>query len=109
MQETTYQKSIRRLVTMEAIKMTVEGMIRREVRKLCLLATFLVLCVMSQNAVFAQSATTGSINGTVVDSSGAVVPGATVTITDLATRDQRVLTSNAGRPLHRPIPEAGQF
>src|SRR6202020_2339467 len=34
------------------------------------------------------------INGTVTDSSGAVVPGATVTITDLATRDQRVCTSN---------------
>ncbi len=80
---------------METIKMRLEGMIRCEVRKICFLATFLMLCVMSQSAAFAQSATTGSINGTVVDSSGAVVPGATVTITDLATRDQRVLTSNA--------------
>jgi hypothetical protein len=80
---------------MKAMKMAVELLVRREVRKLCLLATFLVLCVASQNAVFAQSATTGSINGTVVDTSGAVVPGASVTITDLATRDQRVLTSNA--------------
>ena len=95
MQQTTYRKSIRRLVTMEAIKMTVEGMIRREVRKLCLLGTILVLCVMCQNSAFAQSATTGSINGTVVYTSGAVVPGAIVTITDLATRDQRALTSNA--------------
>jgi hypothetical protein len=95
MQETTYRKSIRRLVTMEAINMTMEGMIRREVRKLCLLGTILVLCVMCQNSAFAQSATTGSINGTVVDTSGAVVPGASVTITDLATRDQRVVISNA--------------
>ncbi len=80
---------------MEATNMTVEGLIRRDLHRLCLLGTILVLCVMCQNAAFAQSATTGSINGTVVDTSGAVVPGATVTITDLATRDQRVLTSNA--------------
>src|ERR1700692_650562 len=95
MLETIYRKSIRRLVTMETIKKTMEGMIRREVRKLCLLGTILVLCVMCQNSAFAQSATTGSINGTIVDTSGAVVPGAFVTITDLATRDQRVVVSNA--------------
>ena len=70
-------------------------MIRRDVRRVCLLATILVLCGMCQNVAFAQSATTGGISGTVVDTSGAVVPGASVTITDLATRDQRVLTSNA--------------
>ena len=80
---------------MKAIITTVESMIRRERRKLCLLGTILVLCGMCQNTAFAQSSTTGSINGTVVDTSGAIVPGATVTITDLATRDQRVLTSNA--------------
>ena len=77
--------------------MTVTGMVRREASKLCLTATMLItILVLSlcQHVVFAQSATTGSINGTVVDSSGAVVPGASITITDLATRDQRVLTSN---------------
>jgi hypothetical protein len=77
---------------------TVTGMVRREASQLCLTATMLitmlVLCLMCQRVAFAQSATTGSINGTVTDSSGAVVPGASVTITDLATRDQRVVTSN---------------
>ncbi len=94
---------------METTKLTVKLAIRREARKLCLLATFLVLCVMSHNAVFAQSATTGSITGTVVDTSGAVVPGASVTVTDLATRDQRVLTSNAEGRFTAPFLKPDNF
>jgi uncharacterized lipoprotein YajG len=82
----------------QTIEMTVEGMVRRERRNLCLpvlmLLTMLMLCLICQRPAFAQSATTGSINGTVVDSSAAVVPGATVTVTDLATRDQRVLAAS---------------
>jgi Carboxypeptidase regulatory-like domain len=80
---------------MQAIEMTVAEMIRRELTKLCMLCTILVLGLMCQSAAFAQNSTTGSINGTVVDSSGAAVPNATVTITDLATREQRIVTSNA--------------
>ena len=64
---------------------------------------------MCGKAPFAQSATTGSINGTVVDSSGAIVPGATVTITDLATRDQRVLTSNAEGRFTAPFLKPDNF
>jgi Carboxypeptidase regulatory-like domain len=78
---------------MEAKKIKVKAMIQR--KRLCLLGTALLLCVMCQTPALAQNATTGSINGTVVDSSGAVVPGASVTVTDLATRDQRALVSNA--------------
>ena len=40
----TYWKSIRRLVTMEPMEMTIKGMMQHEVRKLCLLATLLLLC-----------------------------------------------------------------
>ncbi|MEA3008259.1 MAG: hypothetical protein QOI94_3528, partial [Acidobacteriaceae bacterium] len=94
---------------MKAIITTVESMIRCELSKLCLLGTFLVLCVMWQNAAFAQSSTTGSINGTVVDTSGAIVPGATVTITDLATMDQRQLTSNAEGRFTAPFLKPDNF
>jgi Carboxypeptidase regulatory-like domain len=42
----------------------------------------------------AQTAVTGGLNGVVTDSTGAVVPGATVTIVDTATGGTRVLTTN---------------
>jgi hypothetical protein len=79
---------------MKTTKIKVEKMMRREARKLFLLCSALLLCVMCETAVLAQNATTGSVNGTVVDSGGAIVPGAIITLTDLATRDTRVLISN---------------
>ncbi|HEX4020346.1 MAG TPA: carboxypeptidase-like regulatory domain-containing protein [Acidobacteriaceae bacterium] len=48
-----------------------------------------------QPSALAQTATTGSINGTVVDSTGAVVPNATVTVKDQATGATLNLTTNA--------------
>src|SRR5450756_920042 len=45
----------------------------------------------------AQTTTTGAINGTLLDQSGAVVPGATVVLTDNATGGrQDVKSSNSG-------------
>src|SRR4051812_2513376 len=58
----------------------------------CLLMT----CVMLATASWAQSTiSTGSIQGTVTDQSGAVVPNATVTITNNAT-GQVITKSSSG-------------
>ncbi len=56
---------------------------------------FAVLLLVSAGACFAQS--TATLSGTVTDPSGAVVPGAQVTVHSLATGlDRQVTTDSAG-------------
>ena len=60
-----------------------------------------VLCVgliLSLAPAFAQTGGTGSISGQITDQTGAVVPGASVTLTDPSTHNSRTTESNeAGR------------
>ena len=65
-------------------------------RILCVLAT--ILCLFGSSLLLAQTTiSTGSINGTVTDPSGAVVSGAKVTITNKATgRAITATTSSSG-------------
>jgi len=70
------------------------------------LALFLlvVLCVGTL-PMWAQSTATGTVAGTVTDPSGAVVSGATVTLTDVATNTSRSTTTNdAGRYIFVNVP-----
>jgi hypothetical protein len=60
-----------------------------------MISGFVATIQILQPAANAQNATTGSINGTVVDSTGAVVPNAAVTVTDKATGTSLSLTTNA--------------
>ncbi len=57
-------------------------------------ACVLVLLVLASCVLNAQIAGTGAIQGTVSDSSGAVVPGATITLTNQGTQVQRVAKSD---------------
>jgi hypothetical protein len=56
---------------------------------------FLVF-TMTGPSLFGQTAATGALTGTVKDSSGAVVPNATVTATSLGTDQSRATTTDAG-------------
>ena len=57
-----------------------------------------VLWLGSAQSLSAQSTSTGTVAGTVADSSGAVVSGATVTLTDTSTKSSRAnATNDAGR------------
>jgi hypothetical protein len=58
------------------------------------LLSFLILLVGLPAALFAQA--TGTISGTVTDANGAVVSGATVVLTNSASKESRRSTSNAG-------------
>ena len=59
------------------------------------LVLLLVVCVGSALPAWAQSTSTGTVAGLVTDSSGAVVAGATVTLTDSSTNAARTATTNA--------------
>src|SRR5215475_8788197 len=64
---------------------------------LFLLTAFVILSLFTMGA-FAQTATTGTIEGTVTDPNGAVVPGATVKVTSPnLIRAQTATTDSQGR------------
>ncbi|HYL37460.1 MAG TPA: TonB-dependent receptor [Bryobacteraceae bacterium] len=67
-----------------------------------------VLMLGSVAALQAQTAT-GTISGTVTDESGAVVPNATITITNKATSNSRTLTANAEGLYSAPALLAGDY
>ncbi len=51
-------------------------------------AMTVVALLAASTAVFAQATGTSTVRGTVEDSSGGVLPGATVTITNTGTKDR---------------------
>ncbi|HET6206355.1 MAG TPA: carboxypeptidase-like regulatory domain-containing protein, partial [Terracidiphilus sp.] len=59
-------------------------------RSLMLASALLVLCA----PIFAQSAGTGALTGTLTDPSGASVPNAAVTLTNLDTNQTRTTTTS---------------
>jgi Carboxypeptidase regulatory-like domain len=62
-------------------------------KRLCLGITLLALMLFCLPALHAQ--TTAQLSGVVTDPTGAVVPGATVTLVNEATQDARVVTTNS--------------
>src|SRR6267154_356600 len=73
-------------------------------RKLYATSLPLLLCF----AAFGQ-APTGSISGTVTDPSGAVIPNATVTVTNKADAAARTLTANAEGLFSAPALPSGEY
>lgn len=76
---------------------------------LILLAPVLVAISFNGRSAHAQNAVTGAVTGVVTDPSGAVVPGATVTITDIDTQEQRVVTTNSEGRYSAPLLKPAQY
>ena len=62
----------------------------------CITTLLLAFLAVSAVPALAQGSTTGTITGTVVDTTGAAIPGATITITDPSTKQTRTAKSSGG-------------
>src|ERR1700689_5599937 len=55
-----------------------------------------VVCTLIPAALWSQAGTSGTISGTITDSSGAYLSGATLTLKDLGTNTVRTMQSGSG-------------
>jgi hypothetical protein len=81
----------------------------RALSVLSLAATILLVALACGMSAFAQTLTTGAISGTVKDPTGAVVPNATVTVTNVGTGAVRTTLSNASGEYVIPQLNPGQY
>jgi hypothetical protein len=75
---------------------------------ICLMILTLAVC-LGTVALNAQTSTQGAIAGTVLDPTGAVVPGAAVTIHSMGTNAEIKLTSDASGFFKAPLLEPGTY
>jgi hypothetical protein len=75
---------------------------------ICLMILTLAVC-LGTVALNAQTSTQGAIAGTVLDPTGAVVPGAAVTIHNMGTNYEIKLTSDASGFYKAPLLEPGTY
>jgi len=79
-----------------------------QLRRLCALA-LVAVCALTGTAYGQSQAINGTIEGTVKDASGAVLPGVTVTVTNTDTGTQRVVVTNENGVFRAPLLPLGQF
>src|SRR6185503_13288765 len=74
-----------------------------------LLKIFVIILSLTAGLSLSAQTYQGTILGTVTDQSGAVLPGATITITNTGTKQARSLTSNAAGEYSAPNLEPGTY
>lgn len=78
-------------------------------RILDLSALIILISAMSIVAVAQSQATTGLVQGTVVDQNGAVIPGAAIVLKNTGTGFQRTVTSNSSGFFSAPLLPIGNY
>src|SRR5205823_5926286 len=74
------------------------------------IAAFIVFALAMSAAAFAQStAANGAVEGTILDASGAVLPGVTVTITNVGTGAEASVTTNERGLYRAPLLPLGKY
>ena len=80
-------------------------MAQRCCKRPLLTIVLLMIAAMSGNFAFSQAINTGTVIGTITDTSGAVIPGAKITLTDTSTNASRATVSNAtGQYVFQAVP-----
>lgn len=70
---------------------------------------FCAVLLLAATTTRAQSIVTGAVSGTITDPSGAVVPNATVTLTNIATSEVQPATTNANGVYLLPLLKPGDY
>jgi len=80
-------------------------------RKLSKVALLVLLCLspLSLRSALAQSSTTGAIGGTITDTSGALLPAASVTVKSVDTGAVHTVKANANGEFNIPDLEPGTY
>lgn len=76
---------------------------------LCALALFILTACLGPVTLNAQTSTQGGVTGTVVDPSGAVIPGAAITIQNKATNATARATTDASGFFNVPLLDPGSY
>lgn len=79
-----------------------------QLRRLCALV-LVAGCALTGQAFAQSQAINGTIEGTITDASGAVLPGVTVTLTNTDTGAQRVVVTNESGVFRAPLLPLGRF
>jgi hypothetical protein len=79
-----------------------------QLRRLVAMA-LVAVCALAGTAYGQSQAINGTIEGTVKDASGAVLPGVTVTVTNTDTGTQRVVVTNESGVFRAPLLQLGKF
>ncbi len=81
----------------------------RNFRNLASVLALIGLLAILPSFLYAQSSTTGAVAGTVTDATGAVVKGATLTLTHAATGSVQTATSDSGGRFVFPVVNPGDY
>src|SRR5580698_9516661 len=84
-------------------------MLKMLMKKTTMVALSIALLCAFATVTLAQSSTQGAIGGTVVDSTGAVIAAAKITIHNTATNAEQVVTSDSSGNFIAPLVEPGTY